>query len=89
MPPTECCHGHRPGPTVDLRRPALARPFLQACLERFRPLFPRRDQAASFGAYAGEGGATLVHRRLFLSEAWTGDAAYVLSTVLGFLHGVD
>ena len=28
------------------------RPSLQAHLERFRPLFPRRDQAASFVAYA-------------------------------------
>ncbi len=27
-------------------------------------------------AYAGEGGATLVHRRLFLTEAWGGDEAY-------------
>ncbi len=27
-------------------------------------------------AYAGEGGATLVHRRLFLTEAWVGDKAY-------------
>ena len=27
------------------------RPSLQAYLERFRPLFPRRDQAASFAAY--------------------------------------
>ncbi len=27
-------------------------------------------------AYAGEGGATLVHRRLFLTEAWVGDEAY-------------
>ena len=28
------------------------RPSLQAYLERFRPLFPRRDQGASFLAYA-------------------------------------
>ena len=27
-------------------------------------------------AYAGAGGATLVHRRLFLTEAWVGDEAY-------------
>ena len=27
-------------------------PSQQACPDRFRPLFPRRDQAASFGAYA-------------------------------------
>lgn len=27
-------------------------PSLQACPDRFRPLFPRRDQAASFAAYA-------------------------------------
>ncbi len=27
-------------------------PSLQAYLDRFRPLFPRRDQAASFSAYA-------------------------------------
>ena len=27
-------------------------------------------------AYAREGGATLVHRRLFLTEAWAGDEAY-------------
>ena len=33
-------------------------------------------QAGVFVAYAGTGGATLVHRRLFLTEAWTGDAAY-------------
>ena len=33
-------------------------------------------QAGVFVAYAGEGGATLVHRRLFLTEAWVGDAAY-------------
>ena len=33
-------------------------------------------QAGVFVAYAGAGGATLVHRRLFLTEAWTGDAAY-------------
>ena len=29
-----------------------------------------------FVAYAREGGATLVHRRLFLTEAWAGDEAY-------------
>lgn len=97
-------------------------PSLQAYLDRFRPLFPRRDQGTSFAAYAkgllsgllvdttdmpkqgvhsvgvarqycgrlgqvancqavfvayaGEGRATLVHRRLFLTEAWTGDEAY-------------
>ena len=28
------------------------RPSLQAYLDRFRPLFPHRDQAASFAAYA-------------------------------------
>ena len=28
------------------------RPSLQAYLERFHPLFPRRDQAVSFDAYA-------------------------------------
>ena len=33
-------------------------------------------QAGVFVAYAGEGGATLVHRRLFLTEAWVGDEAY-------------
>ncbi len=33
-------------------------------------------QAGVFVAYAGRGGATLVHRRLFLTEAWTGAAAY-------------
>ncbi len=33
-------------------------------------------QAGVFVAYAGEGGATLVHRRLFLTEAWAGDEAY-------------
>ena len=33
-------------------------------------------QAGVFVAYAGTGGATLVHRRLFLTEAWTGDEAY-------------
>ena len=33
-------------------------------------------QAGMFVAYAGEGGATLVHRRLFPAEAWTGDEAY-------------
>ncbi len=33
-------------------------------------------QAGVFVAYAGRGGVTLVHRRLFLTEAWTGDAAY-------------
>ena len=33
-------------------------------------------QAGVFVVYAGEGGATLVHRRLFLTEAWAGDAAY-------------
>lgn len=27
-------------------------------------------------AYAGEGGATLVHQRLFLTEAWVGDEVY-------------
>ena len=31
---------------------APVRPSLQAYLDRFRPLFPRRDQAASFGVYA-------------------------------------
>ena len=33
-------------------------------------------QAGVFVAYAGKGGATLVHRRLFLTEAWVGDEAY-------------
>ena len=33
-------------------------------------------QAGVFVAYAGESGATLVHRRLFLTEAWTGDEAH-------------
>ena len=33
-------------------------------------------QAGVFVAYAGAGGATLVHRRLFLTEAWAGDEAY-------------
>ena len=36
------------------------KPLLQAHLEHFRPLFPRRDQGASFVAYA-EG---------LLSEEW-------------------
>ena len=33
-------------------------------------------QAGVFVAYAGQGGTTLVHRRLFLTEAWVGDEAY-------------
>ena len=33
-------------------------------------------QAGVFVVYAGAGGATLVHRRLFLTEAWAGDEAY-------------
>ena len=33
-------------------------------------------QAGVFVAYAGEGGATLVYRWLFLTEAWAGNAAY-------------
>ena len=52
--PTECRHGRRPvpGPAVDLRRPAPVQTGLQGGLDRFRPLFPRRDQTASFGAHA-------------------------------------
>ena len=52
--PTEFRHGRAclPGSAVDLRRPAPARPSLQAYLDRFLPLFPRRDQGASFLAYA-------------------------------------
>ena len=33
-------------------------------------------QAGVFVAYTGQGGTTLVHRRLFLTEAWVGDEAY-------------
>ena len=33
-------------------------------------------QAGVFVAYAGAGGATLVHRRLFLTEAWAGGEAH-------------
>jgi len=33
-------------------------------------------QVGMFVAYAGEAGATLVHRRRFLTEAWAGNAAY-------------
>ena len=54
--PTEFRHGRRPVPSPapqltcdDLLR---LRPSLQAHLERFLPLFPRRDQGASFLAYA-------------------------------------
>ena len=54
MQPTECRHGRArlPSPVVDLRRPAPARPSLQACPDHFRPLFARRDQATTFAAYA-------------------------------------
>ncbi len=43
-------------------------------------------QAGVFVAYAGQGGTTLVHRRLFLTEAWVGDEAYGRS--VDFLDGV-
>ena len=53
--PTECRHGRRNclGAAVDLRLPAPASsPALpQTCLDRFQPLFPCHDQAASFSAY--------------------------------------
>ena len=54
VPFTECRHDRRllPGAAVGLRRPASSQPSLPACPERFHPLFPRRDQAVSFGAYA-------------------------------------
>ena len=51
--PTGSRHGCRPfpGSAVALRRPAPA-PVLPAYLDHFRPVFPRRDQGASLGAYA-------------------------------------
>ena len=48
-------HGRHPAPgaAIDLRRPACQRGLeLQAYLECFQPLFPRRDQGMSFLAYA-------------------------------------
>ena len=39
-------------PAPQLTCDDLLQPSLQACLERFRPLVPRRDQGASFLVYA-------------------------------------
>jgi hypothetical protein len=51
LPPPEFRHDRRPGPgpATDLHR---LQPSLQAYLARCLPLFPRRDQGASFLAYA-------------------------------------